>query len=80
MNNQTKELFDTLCFNYDFPEEFATGLAEFLYEEGYKKQTVGTWEYYTPTMMECSACKRHVPRHQYKYCPHCGSIMSKENV
>ena len=80
MNNQTKELFDTLCFNYDFPEEFATGLAEFLYEEGYKKQTAGTWEYYTSTMMECSACKRHVPRHQYEYCPHCGSKMSKENI
>lgn len=35
MNTEVKELFDTLMYNYDFPEEFAAGLAEFLIDEGY---------------------------------------------
>ena len=35
MTTEVKELFDTLMCNYDFPEEFAAGLAEFLIEEGY---------------------------------------------
>lgn len=35
----------------------------------------GTWEYYSTTMMECSKCTRHVPRHKYMFCPHCGAIM-----
>ena len=35
----------------------------------------GEWEYYTHTMMACSICKRHVPRHKYEYCPHCGAKM-----
>ena len=35
MTDQVKELFDTLMCNYDFPEEFAAGLAEFLIDEGY---------------------------------------------
>ena len=32
-----KDLTRTLCLNYDMPEEFATGLAEFLYDEDYRK-------------------------------------------
>ena len=35
MTEQVKELFDTLMCNYDFPAEFAEGLAEFLVDEGY---------------------------------------------
>ena len=35
----------------------------------------GEWEYYTHTMMACSICKRHVPRHKSEYCPHCGAKM-----
>ena len=35
----------------------------------------GVWVYYSTTMMECSACQRHVPRHRYKRCPHCGAHM-----
>ena len=35
MTTEVKELFDTLMCNYDFPEEFAAGLAEFLIDEGY---------------------------------------------
>lgn len=32
-----KDLSKTLCLNYDMPEEFAIGLAEFLYDEDYRK-------------------------------------------
>lgn len=35
----------------------------------------GVWNYYSTTMMECSVCKRHVPRHRYERCPHCGAHM-----
>jgi hypothetical protein len=35
----------------------------------------GTWKHYSTTMMECSVCKKHVPYHRYKYCPHCGARM-----
>lgn len=40
----------------------------------------GTWDYYSTTMMECSVCGRHVPRHRYAFCPHCGSEMTKAKV
>ena len=73
MNEQVKELFGTLMCNYDFPEEFAAGLAEFLIDEEYRLIKHGTWKLYSSTMMECSNCKKHVPYHRYKYCPHCGS-------
>lgn len=73
MNEQVKELFDTLMCNYDFPEEFAAGLAEFIIDEEYSLIKHGTWKLYSSTMMECSNCKKHVPYHRYKYCPHCGS-------
>ena len=35
----------------------------------------GRWEYYSTTMQECSACKRHTARHKYDYCPRCGADM-----
>lgn len=35
----------------------------------------GEWDYYSTTMMECSVCKRHTPRHRYEFCPHCGAKM-----
>lgn len=35
----------------------------------------GYWDFYSTTMMECSVCKKHVPKHRYKYCPDCGSKM-----
>lgn len=35
----------------------------------------GKWKYYSPTMMECSICKRHASRHKFKYCPNCGAKM-----
>lgn len=91
MNEQLKELFDTLCFNYDFPEEFAKGLAEFLYEEDYRKLKRGKWgfkkwagqEYY-----KCSCCSKDYPlpptwtaydiNKYLKYCSACGAKMTEE--
>lgn len=49
--------------------------AEIIYGLGYAKTTVGTWDYYSTTMMECSVCQKHVPRHRYNFCPECGSKM-----
>lgn len=37
------------------------------------EQQTGEWNYYSTTMMECSVCKRHVARHRFAFCPHCGS-------
>lgn len=37
----------------------------------------GNWVSYSTTMQECSNCKRHTPRHRYKYCPHCGATMGE---
>jgi hypothetical protein len=42
------------------------------------EENLGTWVTYSSTMMECSSCKKHVPYHRYKYCPHCGSKNKKE--
>lgn len=33
----------------------------------------GSWKRYSSTMMESSACKKHVACHRYEYCPHCGA-------
>ena len=52
-----------------------------LIDKGYRKATetdtirLGHWECYSTTMMECSVCKKHVPKHRYKFCPECGSKM-----
>lgn len=35
----------------------------------------GEWKYYSPTMQECSVCKKHMPRHRYEFCPRCGAKM-----
>lgn len=35
----------------------------------------GEWKYYSPTMQECSVCKKHTPRHRYGFCPRCGAKM-----
>jgi DNA-directed RNA polymerase subunit RPC12/RpoP len=43
-------------------------------------ETTGTWTYYSTTMMECSICGRHVAKHRYEFCPHCGTRMNKEKV
>jgi hypothetical protein len=57
-------------YNDKDPEVEAWTLVE---EEGWHRQTTGTWSNYSSTMMECSNCKKHVPYHRYTFCPHCGS-------
>ena len=92
MNDQVKELFDTLMCNYDFPEEFAAGLAEFLYDEGYRGQKEGRWlftDYGGISYYQCSCCGYEFERpltytrddvNKYrKYCAHCGARMFKES-
>lgn len=81
MNKQIKELFDTLSFNYDFPEEFAKGLAEFLYDEGYTRVPKGEWLCYSNDRISgwlCSNCKKYSTGRRY-FCSECGAKMSKEN-
>lgn len=63
------------CTERDGHCTIPTRHAEIIYDLGYEKTLVGTWEYYSTTMMECSICKKHVPRHRYNYCPECGSRM-----
>ena len=50
--------------------------AKIIYGLDYKKQIKGTWKYYSTTMMECSVCSRHVAKHKYEFCPHCGAEMN----
>ena len=46
------------------------------YQSKYEEApATGKWEYYSTTMMECSVCGRHVARHRFKFCPHCGAKM-----
>ncbi len=88
MNEQVKELFDTLCFNYDFPEEFAKGLAEFLYEEDYRKLKLGKWISASAKPgvqigMKCSLCGARIKYSEFfngnhKYCHKCGAKMIGE--
>lgn len=43
----------------------------------FEEPKAGTWTRYSSTMMECSACKEHVPYHRYEFCPHCGVRMGR---
>ena len=77
-------LTSTLLFNYDMTEEFAKGLAEFLYDEGYRKQVEGNWipagDFHND-FYKCSNCDNHVHRdliHHIKFCMDCGAHMSRE--
>jgi hypothetical protein len=58
-----------------YSDELDEGLAERLYNEGWRKQRKGEWTRYSTSMMECSVCKRHTAYHRYKFCPHCGAKM-----
>lgn len=49
--------------------------AKRLHSKGYRKVERGEWIPYSTTMMECSVCKRHTPRHRYNFCPKCGADM-----
>ena len=92
MNDQVKELYDTLMCNYDFPAMFAEGLAEFLYDEGYRQQKEGHWtfpDYGGISYYQCSCCDYEFERpltytrddvNKYrKYCAHCGARMFRES-
>lgn len=94
MTTEVKELFDTLMCNYDFPEEFAAGLAEFLYDEGYTRPNQGEWlvaytlredaDGFRWSSYSCSKCEYTTdayyndPRDISKFCPNCGAKMIKE--
>lgn len=58
-----------------YGEEIANNKVEESCTWFYIKPALGVWNYYSTTMMECSRCERHVPRHKYEFCPHCGSKM-----
>ena len=91
MNDQVKELFDTLMCNYDFPATFAEGLAEFLYDEDYRLQKEGHWTFPDHggiSYYKCSCCGYELERpltytrddvNKYRrYCTHCGAKMFRE--
>jgi hypothetical protein len=52
--------------------------ADEYWDDHAKEVKYGHWKYYSTTMMECSICKRHVARHRFSYCPHCGAKMNLE--
>ena len=84
-DQQIEALTSTLLFNYDMPEEFAKSLAEFLYEEGYRKQVEGNWipaEDFHNDFYKCSNCDNHVHRdliHHIKFCMDCGVRMTRKD-
>lgn len=88
-DQQIKALTNTLTSNYDMPEEFAKGLAEFLYDEGYHRVPEGEWvfkEYGENSfgnltrIYECSLCGRTIEcsmEADEVYC-HCGAMNIRE--
>ena len=68
----------------------AEAIAETLYNEGYRKQSVGEWidkptGAYSRMQSRCSACGKHsgiggIESNRHKpYCPNCGAYMRKED-
>ena len=76
-NDQIKALTDTLLFNYDMPEEFAKGLAEFLYDEGYRKLEETRRTMHVGSKHICSNCGELASMENY--CSRCGAKVIKEN-
>ena len=85
-DQQIKALTDTLLFNYDMSEEFAKGLAEFLYNEGYRMAVKGTWipaGDFHDDFVNCTNCGQGYHREvaaTVKFCTSCGAEMTKENT
>lgn len=75
---KVRELDKAPAWDGHTPEEAISRIATLHMTGGAPKQ--GTWDYYSTTMMECGVCGRHVPRHRYEFCPHCGSSMTKAEV
>lgn len=78
---QIEEMAELIAFNYDCPYAFAEGMAEFLHDEGYRKQSEGEWEKRVFIIFDtekvgyrCSSCNTtwDTPT---AYCPHCGAKM-----
>ena len=80
-DQQIKALTDTLLFNYDMPEEFAKGLAEFLFDEGYGKlitELTAIRTLHVGSKFRCSNCGRLT--YMENYCSGCGAkVIDKEN-
>lgn len=82
-DNEREELIDELTKTLIVlgvtwnPRPVARGLIDKNYRKITQERpsTLGHWDYYSTTMMECSVCKKHVPKHQYNYCPECGCKM-----
>jgi hypothetical protein len=69
------DIFEALIKKAGFPIDVACEFLNGIKDAEVIEQMHGEWEYYTHTMMVCSICKRHVPRHKSEYCPHCGAKM-----
>lgn len=86
IKEQHVEAFNnTLLSNYDMPEEFTKDLAEFLYDEGYRKLIEGEWipagDFHND-FYKCSNCDNDVHRdliHHIKFCMDCGAHMTRRD-
>ena len=70
-DQQIKDLTNTLLFNYDMSEEFAKGLAEFLYDEGYRKLEETQRTIHVGSKYICSNCGKLASMENY--CSRCGA-------
>ena len=90
-DQQIKDLANILHLNYDMPEEFAKGLAEFLHDEGYKRVPNGKWNFHNcagQDYYKCSCCGHDYPlphiwtkydvERFIHFCSNCGATMNAE--
>ena len=68
---------NTLLMNYDMPEEFTKDLAEFLYDEGYRKLEETQRTMHVGSRHICSNCDKLASMENY--CSRCGAKVIKEN-
>ena len=76
-DQRIEALTNTLTSNYDMPEEFAKGLAEFLYDEGYRLVSEATRTLHVGSKHICSNCGELASMENY--CSRCGAKVIKEN-
>lgn len=74
-DQQIEAFTNTLTANYDMPEEFANGLAEFLYDEDYRKIFEASWLVESEDSVRCSCCcfNRSSIKIPLDFCPRCGA-------
>lgn len=85
-DNHIEELTDTIHLNYDCSLEFAKGLAEFLFDESYRKVVEGKWvsasnKPGTNIGMKCSICGARIKNSEHsngnhRFCHKCGARMT----